>query len=75
MNKFLQPSSLAGYGVILSVLNQIIDVNEFGAVGDAMVTTAQGGGGVTAILIAAIMAGIGAVLKNEKGQKSNGEKE
>lgn len=65
-SKYLQASSLAGYGVILTVLNQIFDINEFGAIGEAVTQTAANGGGLTAVLAAAVLAGAGAIFKDEK---------
>lgn len=65
-SKYLQSSSLAGYGVIMMALNQIFDINELGAVGQAVTATAQNGGDVSAILVAAVIAGLGAILKDDK---------
>ena len=65
-SKYLQASSLAGYGIILSVLNQVIDINEFGAIGEAMTNEAASGGGTAAILIGGALAGLAAIFRDEK---------
>lgn len=68
-SKYFEPSSLAGYGIILSTINQIVDVNELGAVGDAMTGAAVQGGSPSMILMAALVAAIGAIFKSDGAKK------
>lgn len=63
-DRLKEPSTLAGLGLVLMGLNNIFDINEAGAVGEA-ITQASQSGDVSLMLYAAIVAGFAAIFKKE----------
>lgn len=63
-DRLKEPSTWGGFGMLLMALNQIFDINEAGAVGEAVTQAAQTGD--MNITIAAGVAALAAIFMKEK---------